>query len=101
MIGNIYQEHFFCLASGIVRQTTVLYNPEQNGVAKCKNLTIMECVRSLLKNAKLPNTFWAKAVSTAVYLQNRSLTNALNNKTLEEVWTGRKPSVTHLCVFGK
>ena len=60
----------------------------------------MECVRSMLSSAKLPNIFWAEAVSTTVYLQNRLLTSALKNKTPEEVWSGRKPSVAHLRVFG-
>ena len=75
----------FCLDSGIVHQTTVPYTPEQNGVAERKNRTIMESVRSMLSSAKLPNTFWAEAVSTAIYIQNRLLTSALTNKTPEEV----------------
>ena len=60
----------------------------------------MECVHSMLTSTKLPNIFWAEAVSTAVYLQNKLLTFAFTNQTLEEVWSSRNTSVAHLCVFG-
>ena len=43
---------------------------------------------------------WAEAVNTAVYLQNRLPTKALNDKTPYEAWFGVKASVTHLKVFG-
>ena len=44
--------------------------------------------------------FWAEAVSTAVYLKNRSPTKALPKMTPEEAWSGSKPSVEHLRPFG-
>ena len=37
---------------------------------------------------------------TAVYLLNTSLKKAINKKTPEEAWSGLKPQVTHLKVFG-
>ena len=46
--------------------------PELNGLAERKNRTIMERVRSMLAHAKLPNTFWAEALSTTMYVINRS-----------------------------
>ncbi|KAF2344785.1 Retrotransposon Pao [Trinorchestia longiramus] len=36
------------------------------------NRTILEAVRATLSDSKLPKTFWAEAVSTAVYVKNRS-----------------------------
>jgi hypothetical protein len=39
-------------------------------------------------------------VGTACYLVNRSPSSALDDKTPQEVWTGKKPSLTHLKVFG-
>ncbi|KAL4369603.1 hypothetical protein GQ457_05G026510 [Hibiscus cannabinus] len=44
--------------------------------------------------------FWAEAVRTTVYLLNRLLTKAVQDKTLVEAWLGRKPSAKHLRVFG-
>ena len=40
------------------------------------------------------------AVNTAVYLHNWSPTSALKNKTLFESWSGKKPNVSNLKVFG-
>jgi hypothetical protein len=39
-------------------------------------------------------------VGTACYLVNRSPSSALDDKTPQEVWTGKKPSLTDLKVFG-
>ena len=60
----------------------------------------METVRSMLIDAKLPHQFWAEALSTAVYLKNRSSTKAVNGMTPCEAWTRKKPEVAHLRVFG-
>ena len=59
----------------------------------------METVCSMLIDAKLPHKFWAEALSTAVYLRNRSSTKAVNSMTLFEAWTRKKPKVGHLRVF--
>ena len=74
--------------------------PQQNGVAERMNRTLVEAVRSMLSDAKLPKCFWAEALATAVYLRNRSPTNAVQGKTPHEAWTNEKPSVDHLKVFG-
>ena len=62
--------------------------------------TLVEAVRSVLVDARLPHRFWAEALSTAVYLRNRSPTTAVEGKTPFEAWTGQKPNVGHLRVFG-
>jgi hypothetical protein len=49
---------------------------------------------------RLGKEFWVEAVGTACYLVNRSPSSALDDKTPQEVWTGKKPSLTHLKVFG-
>ena len=85
---------------GIRHELTVPKTPEQNGVAERMNRTVVETVRSMLSEAKLPHKFWAEAVSTAVYLRNRSPTNAVDGMTPSELLTGVKPNVKHLKVFG-
>jgi len=90
----------FLKEEGIKHQTTVPHTPEQNGVAERYNRTIVEKARCLLFEAKLPKKFWGEAVSTAVYLLNRSPTKALHNMTPEEAWSGRKPDLRHLRIFG-
>jgi hypothetical protein len=54
----------------------------------------------MLHQKKLDMKFWAEAVSTAVYVKNRTPTSITGDKTPEEVWSGEKPSVKHLRVFG-
>eukprot|EP00253_Pinus_taeda_P004550 PITA_04550 len=59
--------------------------------------------RSSFKDGKswnVPNKFWVEAVFTVVYILNRSPTQAVKGKTPEEVWSGRKPKINHLKVFG-
>ena len=57
-------------------------------------------VRSMLKAKGMPNYFWAEAVTCAVYLINRSPTRSVPNTTPIEAWSGFKPNVQHLKVFG-
>ncbi|KAL4038876.1 hypothetical protein IC575_002512 [Cucumis melo] len=56
--------------------------------------------RSKLKCKKMPKEFWAQAIECAVYLSNRSPTRSLCNKTPQQAWIGRKPSIGHLRIFG-
>lgn len=48
----------------------------------------------------LPTSLWAEAVGTAVYVQNKCHHAILDQKTPEEVFTGEKPDVGHLRIFG-
>jgi hypothetical protein len=43
---------------------------------------------------------WAEASSTTMYVYNISPHKILGNKTLEEVFTGKKQEVSHLRIFG-
>jgi cell pole-organizing protein PopZ len=96
--SNEFQE--FCVKQGMERQLTIAYSPQQNGVAERRNRTICEMARSMLIEKEMPVRFWAEAVSTAVYLQNRCYTTSVMEKTPFEAFTGRKPGVKHLKVFG-
>ena len=39
-------------------------------------------------------------METTCYLVNRSPSLVLEDKTPQEVWTGKKPSLSHLRIFG-
>ncbi|GJZ56398.1 putative ribonuclease H-like domain-containing protein [Tanacetum coccineum] len=57
----------------------------------------------LLENvcdSKLPTTFWAEAVSTACYVQNRVLVVKPQNKTPYELFRGIKPAIGFMKPFG-
>lgn len=88
------------LRKGVRHELTVPKAPEQNGVAERMNRTLVETMRSMLADSKMPHRFWAEALSTAVYLRNRSPTKSVNGMTPFEAWTGEKPNVAHLRTFG-
>ena len=79
---------------------TVSKTPEQNGVAERLNRTLVEAVRAMLVQSKLPPTFWVEALLTPMCLHNRSPTKSVANMTPFVAWTGVKPDVKHLKSFG-
>ena len=87
-------------AQGIHHEMTVPHSPQQNGVAERKNRTLVEAARSMLSHAKLPKMYWAEAVATAAYIQNRLPTSVLKQETPYERWCGKKPDMRHMRVFG-
>ncbi|GJW75323.1 putative ribonuclease H-like domain-containing protein, partial [Tanacetum coccineum] len=90
----------FCEMKGIKREFSVARTPQQNGVAKRKNRTLIEAARTMLADSKLPTTFWAEAVNTACYVQNRVLVIKPHNKTPYELFLGRKPALSFMRPFG-
>ena len=46
-----------CAKKGIARQLTIPYTLQQNGVAKRRNRTLLDMVRSMMAQAKLPISF--------------------------------------------
>ncbi|MCO5573789.1 hypothetical protein L7F22_027563 [Adiantum nelumboides] len=90
----------FCEAKGIKRELIAPYNPSQNKVVERMNRAIQEKVKSMLSDAKLPNGFWAEAVTT-VHLMNKSPSRVLEREAVAEMlWTGKAPSYKHLKIFG-
>ena len=85
---------------GIKRQLTIPYTPEQNGVAKRKNRSIVGAARAMVHDQSLPFFLWVEACSTAVYLQNRSPHRAVGNITPKQCFSGKKPEVGHFRIFG-
>ena len=73
--------------------------PQQNGVAERRNRTLMDMVRSMMNNSYVPVSLWMYALRNAAYLLNRIPSKAVP-KTPYELWTGRKPSLRHLHVWG-
>ncbi|KAI3698007.1 hypothetical protein L6452_31116 [Arctium lappa] len=90
----------FCEEKGIERQYSAPRTPQQNGVAERRNRTLIEAARSLLADSKLPITFWAEAVNTACYVQNRVLVVKPKNKTPYELLNKRKPFIGFFKPFG-
>nr|GEU67271.1 putative ribonuclease H-like domain-containing protein [Tanacetum cinerariifolium] len=57
-------------------------------------------MNKLVKDLLLPIPFWAEAVNTACYIQNRVLVTKPYNKTPYELLLGRTPSIGFMRPFG-
>nr|GEW98621.1 hypothetical protein [Tanacetum cinerariifolium] len=90
----------FCSRKRITREFSNAKTPQQNEVAERRNKTLIEAARAMLADAKLPVTFWAEAVNTTCYVQNRVLVNKSQNKTPYELFNGRTPFIRFLKPFG-
>nr|GEX65173.1 putative ribonuclease H-like domain-containing protein [Tanacetum cinerariifolium] len=90
----------FCGLKGIKREFSIPRTPQQNGIAERKNRTLSEAARTLLADSRLPIPFWAEAVNTACYVQNRVLVTKTHNKTPYELLHGRLPSTGFMRPFG-
>nr|GEY75282.1 integrase, catalytic region, zinc finger, CCHC-type, peptidase aspartic, catalytic [Tanacetum cinerariifolium] len=85
---------------GILHQTSVARTPEQNSIVKRQNRTIVEAARTMLSAAKVPLFFWAEAIATTCFTQNRSLVIPRHEKTPFHIINERKPSVKFFHIFG-
>nr|GEW80144.1 hypothetical protein [Tanacetum cinerariifolium] len=85
---------------GIKTEFSVPRTPQQNGIAERKNMTLIEAVSPMLADSLLPIPFWAEAVNTAYYVQNRVLVTKPYNKTPCELLHGRTPSIGFIRPFG-
>ncbi|GJX66917.1 retrovirus-related pol polyprotein from transposon TNT 1-94 [Tanacetum coccineum] len=85
---------------GIEHQTSTPRTPEQNGIVERRNRTLVEAARTMLSASKLPLFFWAEAIATACYTQNRSIIIPTHKKTAYHIINDRKHSIKHLHIFG-
>ncbi|KAE8701406.1 hypothetical protein F3Y22_tig00110548pilonHSYRG00924 [Hibiscus syriacus] len=88
------------MKEGIKRQFTVANTPQQNGVAKRMNRTLLERTRAMLRDAGLEKSFWAEAVNSVCYLVNRAPSTEIELKTPMEMWTSKPVDYSNLHVFG-
>ncbi|KAJ9561414.1 hypothetical protein OSB04_006574 [Centaurea solstitialis] len=90
----------FLISKGISQNFSFVRTPQQNGVAERRNRTLIEAARSMLIEARLSIQFWAEAVNTTCYTQNRSLIVKRFKKTAYELFRGRKPNIEYFHIFG-
>ena len=85
---------------GIQHEITTPDTPQHNGVAEQMNRTLLDKVRAMLLDADLPESYWYDALEYATLLHNVVPTRPLGDITPEEAWSGNKPDVSRLRVFG-
>jgi transposase InsO family protein len=97
-VNDITQD--FCRRNGVIHQTAVPYGREQNGLAERTIAVYFEMVRCMLHSSGMDLRYWGEAFMYAVHIQNLSPTRRLPDKVPIHAWTGQKPDVSHLCIFG-
>jgi hypothetical protein len=83
-------------SKGTVQKLTVHNTPQQNGVAKRRNRTIIERVRALLHASGLPRFLWGEAARHVVWLMNCTTTKAVDGKAPHEAAFGDKLNLKHV-----
>ena len=91
---QFYHDH------GILRQSSCVEMPQQNGKVKRKYRHVLNVARALLFQASLPTKFWGEYVLAAMHLINRTPSKVLKGKTLYEVLYYKKPFYDHIKIFG-
>ena len=73
----------YLLDNGILSQLSTPGMPQQNGVAKRKNQTLLDMVRSMMSYSDLSKFLWGYALQTMSYILNSFLTKFVLNTLIE------------------
>ena len=90
----------FCQQNGIIHEITLPYLPQHNGIAEKVIAIIFEMVRYMLYSASLSLRYWGEAFSMLPNIQSLLLTSGLDSMVPYETWTGQKPDISHLQIYG-
>lgn len=74
--------------------------PQQNGEAEHANGTIIEMARSILYAQYFKLEFWAEVIVNRVYTCYQCPTKALESTTPNEAWSGSRPHMEYIRIFG-
>ena len=96
---NKFFEKYFS-ENGILHDFSCPRTPQQNGVVERKNRTLQEMARTMINETNMAKYFWAEAINTTCYIQNRISVRPILNKTPYELWRNRKPNISYFHPFG-
>jgi transposase InsO family protein len=75
----------FCASLGLEHQFSSPYVPQQNGIVKRKNRTLVEMARTMIDEHRTPMCFCAEAINTACHVSNHIFLRTFLNKTAYEL----------------
>jgi hypothetical protein len=81
----------------IVSQLTLPGTPQRNGVSERRNRTLLDMVRSMMRQTDLPLSFWGYALETTAFTLNRVSTKSVE-RTPYEIWTEKHSRLSFLKV---
>jgi len=86
--------------NGILSETSVPYQHQQNSHAEPLNCMIMNKMQSMHFHACLTDTMWKFSWDHAIHVYNRTPIHRLKWQTSFEALRNEKPNVSHLRIFG-
>nr|GEW89883.1 retrovirus-related Pol polyprotein from transposon TNT 1-94 [Tanacetum cinerariifolium] len=99
VIVDDYSRYTWTMFLRIEHQTSTTRTRKQNGVVERRNRTLVEAARTMFSASQLPLFFWAEAIATACFTQNRSIIIPTHGKTPYHIVNDKKPSIKHLHIF--
>lgn len=96
--GEYSRIRHYARKRGIRISRSAPHTPQSNGIAERMNRTLVEAVRTTLRQSGLPKSFWAEALANAVMIRNRIPRD--DGKSPVESLTGHRPSLDHIRPFG-
>lgn len=91
----------YLINEGIYHKITNSNMPQENRVSEYMNWTLVKMACTILQDAGLPNSYWKHAVQYTAHILNCVPTCTLpSGITSFEAFSGNKPSVLHLHIFG-
>ena len=90
----------FLAKEGVIHKTSLPKTPQQNGVAKRMNQTLLGGARAMLEHSGMTKGFWAEALRTTAHIANRCPCKGLGWWTPFELLFGRTPDVSYFWIFG-
>ena len=99
----IYKEaklQAWCAEHSIKLEYSAPYTPQQNGVAERAWRTLSNGTISLLSDSGLPTSFWFYAMQHVVHVHNRMARQQQSWLCPLEKYSGVRPPIRHLRVFG-
>ncbi|GJV09360.1 retrovirus-related pol polyprotein from transposon TNT 1-94 [Tanacetum coccineum] len=73
---------------------------KEEGISYQTSTPLVETARTMILSSKLLLFFWAEAIATACYTQNKSIIILTHEKTAYHIINDKKPSIRHLHIFG-
>ena len=94
------EQKAYLAENGIEHQTSMPDFLQQNGQAERFQQTIINGAEAMRHHTGLSNSFWIYAVKAKLHTYNITLIKHADYKTPKELWSGQKPNISHLRVFG-
>lgn len=88
-----------CNELGIKHKFSMPKTPQQNRVAKRKNVTLQEMKNVMLTNKNFFKRFWVEAINITCYTTSRVYLRLEISKTTYEFWNDKKPNVKNFKVI--